>query len=103
MFSREQESLIEAWLDRMTGTPSAAKRGRNPNWPYVPIIDHGEQSIGVYRTRTRQLRGKAFETRAEAVAYAESAIQESRRKLAARLIDPRERALRESVGLPREI
>jgi hypothetical protein len=43
--------------------PSALKHGRNPRYPYVPVVvyDDGRQS---------QVRGYAFVTRDEAVAFA---------------------------------
>lgn len=78
----------------------AAKRGRRPEWPYVPIIDHGEQVTGVHRTRTEQIKGKAFASREEAVAYAERVIESRRLYYARRLADPRERALRQHLGMP---
>lgn len=85
------------------GRPSAAKRGRNPKFPYVPIIDYGEQDTGSHVTKTRQILGKAFATRDEAVEYARVYIAASRRQLAAQLLEPRMRALREHYGMPREI
>jgi hypothetical protein len=42
--------------------PTAAKRGRNPRFPYVPIIQDG--------SRTSQIRGFAFATRDEALTFA---------------------------------
>lgn len=89
--------------ERNFGKPSAAKRGRDPRWPYVPVIDYGPQAIGVHATRTRQLPARAFATREEAVAHAAKAIEYTRRLFAAHLADPGHRALRESVGLPAEI
>lgn len=50
------------------GKPSARKSGRNPKWPYVPVI---VSPTG----RTTQIRMRAFATRAEAVAYSEIAAQ----------------------------
>ena len=51
---------------------SAVKRGRNPRFPYVPIVirDNG---------RTHQTNSiKAFATRAEAVAHAQAWIDHAR-------------------------
>ncbi len=80
------------------GTATAAKRGRNPQFPYVPIIKYSAGG----KQRTRQLRGLAYEDRTEAVARAQASIDATRRKLAEDLCRPRERALREQFGLPRE-
>ena len=73
------------------GTATAAKRGRNPQFPYVPIIKYSAGG----KQRTRQLRGLAYEDRTEAVARAQASIDATRRKLAEDLCRPRERALRE--------
>jgi hypothetical protein len=85
------------------GKPSAAKRGRNPKWPYVPVIDHGEVKIGRHQTWTEQLRGLAFATRDEAISCAATHIANRRADLASKLADPRYRALRGQYGLPEEI
>lgn len=79
---------------------TAAKRGRNANWPWVPIVNLGPRARGV---KTWQVRGKAFATRDEAVTCAERAIEHVRAKRERMLLDPRQRALREAYGLPREI
>lgn len=85
------------------GRASAAKRGRNPNWPWVPVVDYGEQAIGPNATRTKQIPGRAYATRDEAVACAERCISRAREHMRARFLDPCCRALREQYGLPREI
>lgn len=79
---------------------SAAKRGRNPRWPYVPILDYG-----VLRplSPTTQIKRRAFATRPEAVADAQAWIDRARARLAADLARPNLRALREYHGLPREL
>jgi hypothetical protein len=75
------------------GTASARKAGRNPSWPYVPVlIVHGG-------TVTSQIKGRAFATRAEAVAYAEAHIAAERAALACKLAEPRYRALRAQHGV----
>lgn len=86
------------------GLPSAAKRGRNPRFPYVPIIDHRARQAreGGFQ-QTEQIRGLAFATRDEAVTVAGEVIDQARRRLAAKLGDPVHRALREHHGLPREL
>jgi len=83
------------------GEPSAAKRGRNPSWPYVPVIT----GLGHFGDGSgqRQIRGLAFATRDEAVAAAKRHIAQQRAELARHLAEPRYRALRESYGLPREV
>jgi hypothetical protein len=78
------------------GTASAVKRGRNPAFPYVPIIDHGDRT-------ENPARGNAFKTRAEAVAEAQRCIDARREHLRRTLAEPRMRALREQHGLPRDI
>lgn len=77
------------------GTPSARKRGRNPKWPYVPIIERGD--------RQRQILVRAFATRDEAVEHAASCIEQNKAQLAKQLGERRFRALREQHGLPREL
>jgi hypothetical protein len=76
------------------GTASARKTGRNPEWPYVPVIitDIGRPSQG-------QILGRAFKTRAEAIAYAEAHIARARASLESKLAQPRFRALRAQYGI----
>lgn len=79
-------------------TATARKTGRDPRWPYVPVlILPGERRVA------QQILGKAFATRSEAVAHAVAVVEANRISLAKRLADPRERALREHHGLPRDI
>ncbi len=100
------ETLDEA-IDRVVassdfGVASAAKRGRNPKFPYVPIVkfnDGGPSGIG----HTSQVLAKAFVTRDEAIAHAQKVIDAERRAFARRLAMPNHRAEREHYGLPREI
>jgi hypothetical protein len=66
---------------------TAIKRGRNPKWPYVPVFFSGSGG-------QQQIRGKAFATREEAIAYAERCIVGMRQSFARRLAEPRNRALR---------
>ena len=79
------------------GTASARKRGRNPDYPYVPVI---ERPNG---TTSNPVRGRAYATRTEAVAAAQRQIDGRRRQLSDQLAQPRYRALREAYGLPREL
>jgi hypothetical protein len=55
--------------------PSAAKRGRDPRFPYVPVIIHdGVLSDGRHHHHTEQVRGFAYATREEALAMARITI-----------------------------
>lgn len=91
-------SLIVATRDDF-GKPSAVKRGRNPKFPYVPIIDFSTE----YETRTEQIRGFAFIDRKQAIAHATKTIEFRRNELEKKLRDPRYRALRKSYNLPEEL
>lgn len=82
------------------GTATARKQGRNPRFPYVPVILITDD-VGV--TRQSQIKGLAYATREEAVDAAERHIWNVRAKLAIDLADPTKRALREQHGLPREL
>jgi hypothetical protein len=50
---------------------SAVKRGRNPRFPYVPVVVHEDGRT--HNTNTRN----AYATREEAVAYAEKWVAAS--------------------------
>lgn len=78
------------------GTPRARKTGRDPRFPYVPVIvlPTGQQS---------QVLGLAFTTRDDALHAAKMHIAAQRDSLAAKLGDPRFRALREQHGMPRDL
>lgn len=90
------ELIAEALADVDLGRPHALKRGRNPRWPYVPVIldAAGGQD---------QIRARAYATRAEALAAAQRHLDALRASIAARCADRRHRALREQHGLPREL
>lgn len=89
-------AAVEADSKRGYHIASARKTGRNPKWPYVPVLldDQGRQ---------HQILARAFETRSEAVAYAEDHLARGRALLAEQLAMPNKRALREWHGLPREM
>jgi hypothetical protein len=53
-----------------TRIASATKTGRNPKFPFVPVVVLRDAT----RDRAQQVRGFAFATRAEAVAFAEKTI-----------------------------
>lgn len=80
-----------------------AKRGRNPAKPYVPIMDYGEQEIGVHRTRTEQIMGLAYATADEAKRRAQRQIDAHKAAFAAKLRESGMRTLRKQWGLPQEI
>lgn len=88
---------IVAALD--LGKASARKGGRNPRWPYVPIIVHPDRPL----SPTSQIKGLAFATRGEAVDAAQAHLDRLRAKTAEDLLKPNMRALREHHGLPRDL
>jgi hypothetical protein len=97
MTPAEITAAVDAYDARVgRSTPTARKTGRNPKWPYVPvlILSGGQQ---------QQIRGLAYATRPEAIAAAERHIAAIRRRVERDLADPACRALREHYGLPREI
>lgn len=87
------------------GIASAAKRGRNPKFPYVPVIKlvdaEGNPSVGL--SQTQQIRGLAYVTRDEAMTRSQRHIDAAFVRLAEELGQPHKRALREWHGLPREL
>lgn len=96
------EAVVAA---RDFGAATAAKRGRNRKFPYVPVTTYRSdgQSLGGYGSaRTRQIKGLAYASREEAIAAAQAQIDAWRRNFATQLCRPHERALREYYGLPRE-
>lgn len=97
-----QDAIVAAVDATHFGKASAQKRGRNPKWPYVPVILHATGGLGG-GGHQEQIRKRAFETRDEAVGYAQSVIDARRESLARDLAAPNHRALREAHGLPREV
>lgn len=95
------QDKIDAIADSFPfGRPSAVKRGRNPQWPYVPVIlDY----LGHPGATHNPMRRRAYASRAEATEAAGQYIAAFRAKLRADLADPRMRALRQQYGLPRDI
>lgn len=83
-------------------TASAAKRGKNPKFPYVPVVKEKIDMYSGVRT-TNPTRNRAYATREEAVAVAQRYIDHYRAQKAHDLIKPSHRADREWRGLPREI
>lgn len=82
------------------GKPSAVKRGRNPQWPYIALIVDYAGHRGVTHN---PMGRRAYATRDEAILAATSYLAMLRAKLRADLAEPRMRALREQHGLPRDI
>ena len=85
------------------GAPTAVKRGRNPKWPYVPVIHHASDTRACSTGRTEQIRRRAFVTREEAIECARRVIARRREFFTKQLFTPRLRALRKQYGLPSEI
>jgi len=83
------------------GEATARKGGRNPRWPYVPVVAYTNPETGL-RT-TKQIKGLAYATRAEAVDSAARTIAAEQARVTAQLGQRAYRALRESYGLPREL
>lgn len=99
--STDLHQQIEAIVTRMVlGSPSAAKRGRNAQWPYIAVI---KDYLGRPGATHNPMGRRAYATRDEAIAAASQYIEASRAKLRHDLGQPRMRALREQYGLPREL
>jgi hypothetical protein len=81
--------------------PGAAKRGRNPEYPYVPLIRWTDET-GTKRTRNA-VPGTAFTTREEALDFAARELAKRLLGRAVSLAIPTERAYREHFGLPRDL
>lgn len=84
------------------GKPNAAKNGRNPVFPYVPLIMH-PPVFASGSPRREQVLGRAYVTRQEAITEAQRVIDARVAHFRRQLGEPRHRALREQWGLPREI
>lgn len=98
------DAQIAQAVSQMFGTSSAAKRGRNPAFPYVPVVVATCPADQVRRQLTKNpLKGNAYATRDEAVSVAQKYIDANRAATAKFLADPRARAYRVSLGLPKEI
>ena len=99
------EIEVEAVLDRLYGkyVATAVKRGKNPRWPYVPVVKNTD--ITVWRGQTHNpAKGEAFATREEAIARAQAILEARRAADRALFLEPlRGRAMRRYHGLPMEI
>jgi hypothetical protein len=90
------------------GAASAAKRGRHPKFPYVPVVvtmTHPNDDLPdmVFRRTWNPIKGVAFATRDEAVAKAQNWIDGFRVSIARELAEPRMRANRIHHGFPMEL
>lgn len=87
---------IDAVLQRMDlGEAIARKVGRDPVWPYVPIIK--------YKAHTKQIMNRAFTTREAAIECAQQVIDKQREANRVMFLTPRYRAFRQQWGLPENI
>lgn len=84
------------------GAATAAKRGRNPKFPYVPIINHDPAGTA-WKARTEQIRNRAYADRQDAIDCAQRVIDNRRACHIRDLNEYRNRATREAEGLPREL
>lgn len=89
-----QEAAVVANL----GVASARKSGRNPKYPHVPVVRHTEGGVRG-DGYDEQILGRAYMTRAEAVAHAQAVINQRRSDLGGKLLNPRYRALRAQHGV----
>lgn len=91
--SRTIQEAVDACYGQTKAT--ARKSGRNPKWPYVAVVHHPPRvGLAAVDGRTEIVRGRAFETRPEAVAYAQRVIDGRKAKMAFDLAEPRMRAYR---------
>jgi len=97
MLTEQIEAIVAAFP---IGKPSAVKRGRRVEWPYVALI---ADYLGREGCTHNPMGRRAYATREEALEAADRYITFFRVDLKAKLLDPRYRALREQYGLPREI
>lgn len=87
---RTTESVAGEIYSKLKAT--AVKRGRRPDRPFVPVIDRG--------ICTEQVRGRAYATRAEAVAMAQKQIEKDRAEFVRKANDLKYgRALRDCYGI----
>lgn len=99
---RVTDEQVEAVVDRLYGhyRAEAVKRGRNPAFPYVPVYRFADRGFG----QTTQIRGRAYETREQAIRMAERQIERFKQHARDTLRHPSQgRALRQQHGLPREL
>lgn len=97
---RTVEDIIQDVVSNIDfGRASARKRGSNPKFPYVPVVE----TVGSRTVTRNPALGRAYATREEAISVAQRTIDRQREILTKDLGDRRHRALRQHHGLPREI
>jgi hypothetical protein len=89
-------AAVKAAEDQNNYKPTARKRGRTPQRPYVPVIQLQDGG-------THQIRGKAFATKEEALDYCRKNIQSLKAKTALKLLASHHGAYRKWCGLPYSI
>lgn len=94
------DMFLAAVVERDTFTASAAKRGRNAKFPYVPVL---KLNLGSIAKTQNPARGLAFATREEAIACAQKCIDDSNVRMALQMTIQRHRASREDYGFAREL
>lgn len=94
---------VAATYRETAGEASAHKRGRNPVFPYVPVILHPNLQVPTCAPRQEQILGRAYVTREEAVSCAVRVIDARVFHFRRQLQKRGARALREQYGLPREL
>jgi hypothetical protein len=101
----ELVAAIDAIVEDMYSghAASAAKRGRNPKFPYVPLLKITDREAN--RTRTENpTRNRAYATREEAIAVAQRILDSDKAARKHQILKPNygmpERTYR---GLPRDI
>jgi hypothetical protein len=97
-------SAIQAVVNDMYAghTATAAKRGKNPKFPYVPLLKITPKDGSRGRT-TNPTQGVAYATREEAIAKAQQCLDSYRYVRAHTMLRPSHRAERDYHGLPRDI
>ena len=95
-----QEQIDRIAAEFSIGLPSAVKRGRSSEFPYVALI---KNYLGRECATHNPMGRRAYATREEATAAAARYIEVLRAKLRHDLAQPQMRALREQYGLPREL
>lgn len=93
-------TIDEAVQECFAGHVAAARKaGRNPRYPYVPIIKTPDTFVPG-KLREAQIRGRAHATRDAALACAENQIDRFRKNMREKLSDPTYRVYREQWGVP---
>lgn len=94
-------TFLAAVVGRDKRTASAVKRGRNRDFPFVPVLKLN-QPTGIAQTKN-PCQGLAFATREEALDCAQKTLDGEQARLAKAMTTVGSRALREQFGFPREL